>query len=289
LPTSKTKFGNVHWSAPMTGQKIDYKRSLSPHRKGNGIPKAHPVIKEGTQSILRAILLLRAVAEADEQGFRLYQIADAVGLPSTTAHRILNVLVSEGLLEYDPAFKTYHIGIGLYSLGNKATRFALRSKYRSCLENIAHKTQDSVYLIVKSGLDALCIDSIESNSTIRIMTYNIGSREPLGIGAGSLALLSFSPDEEIKSVVEANRLRYKSNNDTSVTKLKNQINRARKLGYVYNRGAYMKGINAVGWPLFDETEKIIAAISVASIAERINTERSREIAMLIKSEISQID
>jgi DNA-binding IclR family transcriptional regulator len=273
----------------MTRQKINYKKSIPPQRKGNGIPKSQPDIKEGTQSILRAILLLRAVATANEQGFRLYQIADAVGLPITTAHRILNVLVSEGLLEYDPALKSYHIGIGLYSLGNKATRFALRSKYRSCLENIAHKTKDSAYLIVKSGLDALCIDSIESESTIRIMTYTIGSREPLGIGAGSLALLAFSSDDDVKSVIEANRLRYKSNNDTSVTKLKNQINKARKLGYVFNKGIYMRGINAVGLPLFDETGEIIAATSVASIAERIDIERSKEIAALIKSEISLID
>ena len=288
-PTCNIRFGNAHWGAPMTGQKSNYKRSIPPQRKGDTIPKSQRVIKEGTQSIRRAILLLREVAEANEQGLRLYQIADAVGLPITTAYRILNVLVSEGLLEYDPALKSYHIGIGLYSLGNRATGFALRSKYQSCLENIAHETQDSVYLIVKSGLDALCIDSIESKSTIRIMTYTIGSREPLGVGAGSLALLSFSSDEDIKYALEANRLRYKSNSGTSLTKLKNQINKARKLGYVFNKGHYMRGINAVGAPVFDGTGEVIAAISVASIAERIDVERSKEIAVLIKSEISLID
>ena len=51
----------------------------------------------------------------------------------------------------------------------------------------------------------------------------------------------------------------------------------------------MRGINAVGLPLFDETGEIIAAISVASIAERIDIERSKEIEVLIKSEISLID
>ena len=273
----------------MTGQKIHSEISIPPQRKANAIPTSKPVIKEGTQSIHRAILLLKAVAKANEKGFRLFQLADAVGLPVATAHRILQALVSEGLLEYDPALKSYHIGIGLYSLGNRATRFALRSKYRSCLENIARETQDSVYLIVKSGLDALCIDSIESQSTIRIMTYTIGSREPLGIGAGSLALLSFSSDEDIKSVLQANRLRYKSNNGTSLSTLKNQINTARKLGYVFNKGNYMMGINAVGAPLFDKAGEVTAAISVASIAERIDIVRSKEIAMLIKFELSLIN
>lgn len=273
----------------MTGQKINYKRFIPPQRRNNALLKSNPVVKEGTQSIRRAILLLKAVAGANGQGFRLYQLADAVGLPITTTHRILNVLVSEGFLEYDPALKSYHIGIGLYYLANKATHLALRSKYRSCLENIAHETQDSVYLIVKSGLDALCIDSIQSESTIRIMTYAIGSREPLGIGSGSLAILAFSSNEDIRSVLEANRFRYKRHNDTSLVKLRNQINKARKLGHVFNKGVYMKGINAVGVPLFDETGEITAAISVASIAERIDSKRSEEIALFIRSEISLVD
>jgi DNA-binding IclR family transcriptional regulator len=56
----------------------------------------------------------------------------------------------------------------MYALGRKAQQFALREKYRTCLENIARETLDSVYLVVRSGFDALCIDDIEGRSTIRI-------------------------------------------------------------------------------------------------------------------------
>jgi DNA-binding IclR family transcriptional regulator len=273
----------------MTGRNINYKRSIAPQTDDNDTSKSHPVIRKGTQSIYRAILLLKTVGEAEEKGFRLYQIADTVNLPITTVHRILNVLVSEGLLEYDPALKSYHIGIGLYSLGSKATHFALRAKYRACLKKIAHETKNSVYLLVKSGLDALCIDSIQEESLIRIMTYTTGSREPLGIGAGSLALLAFSSDEEIKFILEANRLRYAKNKDASAINLKGRINRARRLGFVFNKGTYMKGINAVGLPLFEQTGEIAAAISVSSIAEQIDFGRSKEIVDLIKFEMSEIE
>jgi DNA-binding IclR family transcriptional regulator len=255
-------------------------------KKGLSKSKSHFAFQEGGQSVHRAIRLLRRVAESNEQGIRLSQIAKKMDLPVTTAHRILNVLVSEGFLEYDPISKCYHIGIELYSLGSKAQRFALREKYRSCLENVARETLDSVYLVIRSSLDALCIDDIEGKSTIRIMAYNLGSRRPLGIGAGSLALLAFSPDDEIESILKANELRYQQNNKMTVSKVRGLIKQTRKLGYAFNEGHFMKGINAVGVPVYNDQGDVVAAISVGSISERIDRVRSKEIAEFIKSEIS---
>ena len=238
-------------------------------------------------SIHRAILLLRAVADSGNRGLRLFQLAKIAGLSTTTVHRILSVLSSEGFIEFDPVSKCYHVGIELYVLGNQARQFALREKYRSCLENIARKTNDSVYLVIRSGGDALCIDSIEGKSNIRIMTYNVGSRRPLGIGAGSLALLAFSGDDKIDKILTANKRRYIKNN-VSVLRIKALIKKAKETGYAFSEGNYMKGINGVGIPLHDDKGNVIAAISVASIAERIDFPRSQKIAKLVRMEASLI-
>jgi DNA-binding IclR family transcriptional regulator len=286
---SSYPIGQFAQEQPMSGGKTRTDNKKADPFRQKGAPKAtgQTALKEGAQSIQRAILLLRTVAESQESGSRLFQIAEKVGLPTTTVHRILAVLVAEGLIEYDPATKFYHIGIGLYVLGNQARRFALREKYRTCLENISHETSDSVYLVVKSGFDALCIDSIEGRSTIRIMTYRVGSRRPLGIGAGSLALLAFSKAEEIELVLTANRFRY-NDYKLSLAQIRDAIGKARSIGYAFSKGHYIKGVNGVGIPLYDGQGNVTAAISVASIADRIDLKRSRKIADLIESEISVI-
>ncbi|UCF94326.1 MAG: IclR family transcriptional regulator [Desulfobacterales bacterium] len=255
-------------------------------KEGLGKSKPHVALQAGAQSVHRTIRLLRAVADSNDRGMRLTQIAQKTGLPTTTVHRILAVLVAEEFLEYDLVSKCYRIGIELYAIASRARRFALRDKYRNCLENIARATQDSVYLVVRSGPDALCIDYIEGKSTIRIMTYDVGSRRPLGIGAGSLALLAFAPDDEVEGILKANELRYRKNNNMTVSELKGLIKQARALGYAFNQGHFMKGINGVGVPIYDEQGDVVAAVSVGSITERINPMRSQEIAELIKSEIA---
>jgi DNA-binding IclR family transcriptional regulator len=153
------------------------------------------------------------------------------------------------------------------------------------LECIAQETEDSVYLVMRSGFDALCVEHIDTKLPIRIMAYNIGSRRPLGIGSASLALLSFSRDDEIETILEANKLWCKKHNNMTVQKLRSLINLARKFGYVFNEGNYMKGVNGVGVPIYNHQGNVVAAISVAAISERIDQARSKKIARLIKSEI----
>ena len=56
----------------------------------------------GVQSIRRTIALLRMIAKCNDHGVNLSRIARKIGLPTTTAHRILAVLVEEGLVTLDP-------------------------------------------------------------------------------------------------------------------------------------------------------------------------------------------
>jgi DNA-binding IclR family transcriptional regulator len=53
-------------------------------------------MREGAQSIRRALAVLRLVAGGQETGVRLVDVVRGAGLSRPTAHRILRVLVEEG-------------------------------------------------------------------------------------------------------------------------------------------------------------------------------------------------
>ncbi|MDO8971128.1 MAG: helix-turn-helix domain-containing protein, partial [Saprospiraceae bacterium] len=116
---------------------------------------------QGTQSISRAVALLRAVARNNENGAQLSKLARNVDLNVVTARRLLSVLVHEGLLSFDQQKKTYQIGIALYHIGSAAKQFEIRDRFRSTLEKIADLTEDTVFLFVRRGNDATCIDRLE--------------------------------------------------------------------------------------------------------------------------------
>lgn len=74
----------------------------------------------GTQSLERAISLLRTVATHGADGARLSDLMAQTGLSKPTAHRLLTALAREGLVEQDGETRRYHLGSELEVLGRIA-------------------------------------------------------------------------------------------------------------------------------------------------------------------------
>ncbi len=62
-------------------------------------------IKSGTQVVQRVAALLRSVSARNRLGARLIDLCTEVNIERPTAHRILQGLVSEGLIRQDETSK----------------------------------------------------------------------------------------------------------------------------------------------------------------------------------------
>ncbi len=242
----------------------------------------------GAQSIRRTIALLHVIAKYNDHGVNLSKIARKVGLPTTTVHRILAVLVEEGLVAFDPGTKLYHLGIVLFTFGIAAHQFAIRDQFHSTLERIAQKTGDTAYLVMRSGIDVLCVDRVIGSYPIQVLTFEIGERRSLGIGGGSIALLASLPDDQAEAIIAANASRYSSFKKNTPGDVRRMVSQCRRLGY----GLSVRNVNpdtiGVGVPILNQQGQVIAAVSVSGIAKRMGPSRQKEITKLIKSEIKAV-
>jgi DNA-binding IclR family transcriptional regulator len=238
--------------------------------------------QKGTQSVLRTIALLRAVGKHNDRGVNLSRIARETDLHVATAHRILLALVSEKFLTYDPMAKLYHLGIELFNLGREARQFDIRDQYRHAIEEIARETEDTVFLLIRSGNDVLCIDLVEGSYPIRTMTITVGARRPLGIGAGSLALIAFLSNDLFEDILAVNEHRYSQYGGLTAANIQTLGKRSRKQGYVVSKGLFHDGVTSVGTPVYNRLGEVVAAITVATIDKRMGVKRREEIAGLVR-------
>ena len=243
----------------------------------------------GTQSIERALMLLREIAAHNRGGSRLLDLATRTGLQRPTVHRMLKCLATENMVQQDGDTHRYFLGSMAFELGlTAAPRFNLREICHPALTRIAEATGDTVFLTHRSGLDSVCLDRREGTFPIKTFTLEIGMRRPLGVGTGSLAILSALPEDEIQRVVTANGPRLPEYGLNSGALL-GQVKRSQKLGFAMREVPGLAGVRSVGQPLRNQSGVAFAAISVSTIASRMSEKRAAEVAQLLKGESRQIE
>jgi len=247
----------------------------------------YPKAQTGAQSIYRTVSLIRAVAENNMQGSRLSQIAKMVSLHAATARRILSVLVSEGLITFEPTSKLYHLGMEMYHLGNQAQQFHVLDIFRPIVEQIALETEDTVFLLVRSGYDVLCVDLIQGKFPIRTIDMGVGDRYPLGISAGSLAIIAFLVEKEFDQILKANEPRYEQNYGITVAEIRALAARSQKTGYIVSKGLFLEGVTSIGIPINHKKGNLAVAITVSAINKRLDNGRQKQIVQYVKKLVDQ--
>lgn len=239
--------------------------------------------------IHRTFALLRCLANAAESGLRLKDIADAVELPRPTTHRILASLMAEGMVERDAGGKVYRLGLHLFVLAARAGNpMNLRELCRPALLRLTGSLGETIFLLVRSGFDAVCIDRTAGPLPIRSFTGDIGGSVMLGIGQGSMAILAHLTPGEQDEVIRYNLPRMRDFAGLDEAFLRTEIARVRTRGYCDGAQGLIPGMAGLGVPIVTADGRAVAALSVGSTTDRMTPERNAVIASLLMNEARQI-
>lgn len=238
--------------------------------------KSNPV--SGAQTIQRAMQVIKLVARHADEGLRLIDVARAMEIERPTAHRLLRALVAEGMLRQEASHR-YRLGPLVFELSlTSGHHFTMVDLCTPVLKSLAEETGDTSFLFVRSGDDAICLAREQGSYHIQTPVVPIGSRQPLGVSSGGLALLSALSEQEVGPLLNAIVPRLPAYENLSVEEVWSYYHGARKKGYaaIANRAA--PGVKGVGVPILGELGTPIAAITVATTISRMSEERIEEIA-----------
>lgn len=243
---------------------------------------------EQAGSLRRAIAIMRVLANVDAGGAGLTDIAQQVGLPHPSVHRLLAQMVEEGMVRRVEGGRRYALGPVAFELGLAAARqFEVRQLYRPIISELARQSGDTSYLIVRSGLEAVCIDRRQGNGPVQVVTLKIGSRRPLGVGAGGLAILAALPEPERRAVASAIGPQLAADYQTTETQLAELIGQIHRDGHTLIHNRVFSGVSALGRPILDAEGRPVAAVSVATINQRMRPPRVRELDGYLRHAVQQ--
>lgn len=239
---------------------------------------------EPTSSVQKACRILRVLSNA--RWMRLTEIASSAGLDKATTLRLLDVLARDAFVSRDPQTKLYSLGTELFVLGAAAlSRVDPRPVVRPSLLRLANTFDDTAILSVPSGTESICVDLQEGHFPIRANYLEIGSRRPLGVGAGSLALLAWMTDPEVEAVMAAIAPRLDRYPRITPRLIEKQVLESRRRGYAMLLDVVVERMGGIGMPILGADGRPLAALSIAALTDRI-TSRESSIAGALKREVA---
>jgi IclR family transcriptional regulator, KDG regulon repressor len=229
------------------------------------------------QTIERADQLLGILGKAG-QGLSLGELAEAVGLPKGTTHRLLSSLTYFNYVQQDAVSRRYRLGFKLVTLGNcLLDQIDLHKVAHPHLLELAQCTQETAHLVILDNDQALYIDKIQLSSEGLHMASRLGFRAPLHCTAVGKVLLSHRPEAEIDRIIAQQGLpRYTAHTLLDSESFKAHLGKVRAEGYALDNEEHTIGVRCVAAPVRDMAGGVVAAISVSAPAVRVTLQVAEE-------------
>jgi DNA-binding IclR family transcriptional regulator len=239
------------------------------------------------QTIERVSSILDILAQS-AQGISIRELSSTIGLPKGTTHRLLSSLSYFGYVRQDPKARNYFLGLKFVELGQTLlSQLDLRKEAEPFLRDLAERTKETIHLVILDRNEIVYIDKVETdqNPSGLKMASRIGLRNPAHSSAvGKMILAHFSEDELRSFFKEKTLVRRTENTITDPIQLREHLKTVRKQGYAVDDEENEKGIRCVAAPVYNETGKTVAAISITAPAFRATKKIIQE---TLKKEVTE--
>jgi IclR family transcriptional regulator, acetate operon repressor len=206
-------------------------------------------------------------------------VVTALGIPKTTAHRLVGNLEDFGFLEHGIERGRYQIGPRLLELAtNILAASTSHGPIHALLMELSRRTSETVSLGVMRGSEVVYIDSAIGNSPLTL-NFQKGHRAPVHCTSSGRVFLANMEKKQLDAymlsgpwepitpytIVDPDRLRL-------------EIDQVRKQGYASNDSEFAIGVVGTAVPIAGPNGRVMACLSISAPKARKSLE---EVTLLV--------
>lgn len=240
--------------------------------------------------VIKALSILRSLASS-ARPVGVQQVADEVGLNISTVHRLLQMLVKDGMASYDPATRTYSVGTECVRLATHVLgSHSLIGRVRPYLAQLAGDVEETcAFTLYEPRTASKIVALVERGSHALGYDFEVGSRDGVHAGASGKPILAFLPDDEIDRILRGKLAKLTDYTVVDPVQIRKQIADIRKKGYATSRGERIPGAGVgVGAPVFSSNNQVIGSVVVTVPSFRWKPARLNEIAGKVMATAKQV-
>jgi IclR family acetate operon transcriptional repressor len=231
---------------------------------------------EGAQVVDRVALLLSLVADSTYPP-NVTNLAKAAGLSLSTTSRLVHGLLGNRLLARDQDGRLFVGFAVLHAAQSPGIYSGLVDASVEALDSLAAETRETVNLAVPEGNFVEHLAQRDSGHLIGATNW-VGLRAPLHCSSTGKIFLAFGAAR-----LPTRRLvAWTSETITDVEQLEEELERARRDGFATARGELEVGLTAVSVPIYGDSDRVIAALSIAGPSARVEGQGIKKVVGVLK-------
>ena len=223
------------------------------------------------QSLLRSMELLEVLREKNTS-FSIAELAEAMALPPSTVHRILQTFCEKKYIIRDERTHTYRLGPALTPLGKAAARgIRLQDAAHPVLESLSRESKEDSYLVIPVGNKGLVIEKVDGPSHLKVVE-EFGYEMYLHCGAIRKVLLAYQTPAFIDQYFKTIIVNDQAFPHVRPEDLKAELKKIRRDGYAITHGEYVSDAIGIGAPIFNSDGELAGSIGIIAPEIRIETD-----------------
>jgi len=229
-----------------------------------------PAAKASIQVIERMMDLIEVLVRSPEP-LNLKKLTEETGLHTSTAHRILSVMVDHRIVDrLEPG--RYRLGIRLLELGHLVrSRIDLRTEALPIMQGLHEALHETVNLSVRQGDEMVYIERLVSDRQAMRVAHLIGARAPLHVTAvGKIFLLEDGPELCRQYALRTQLPGLTRNTIRDLGTLEKELERIRRSGFAFDNEEAEPGVSCLGAGIRDDEGHLVAGLSVSAPSNRLN-------------------
>jgi IclR family acetate operon transcriptional repressor len=239
--------------------------------------KQRPPARLTHQSLDRGLRILETIA-SNGGSASLAETVRRTALHRSTAHHLLQTLVSFGYLRQDPQTRSYELTAKLFRLTARVwTPEQIGHIGQSIAAELTALTGEGSSVAALRGGEVVIVAKSDPENPFRVV-QDIGASRPIHATAVGKAIVAFLPPPERAALLaKLSFERYTSRTLTTREALEKEFGRIRSAGYAIDDEEHYEGVRCIAAPIFAYNGRAVASLCIVGPKVRLTRRRLRDL------------